>query len=228
MKFSMIKSYLIIVLLVALCHTNSSAQESMIPDVSYTYLEKLINIAKEYYPSVKSIQSAKTIAKINLEKAQYSWFDALSFSYLYQPKTTFDISKPTFFNGYQVGFNFSVGALIQKPLLIKQAKEDFKIADNNVLENDIAITNEVKQKYFSYIQALTVLRMQSKSVQDAESMFKSIQYKFEKGEENFQNYSQASINLTNLKQGKINFEGSLLKAKSDLEALLGEKLENIN
>ncbi|MDB5011839.1 MAG: TolC family protein [Daejeonella sp.] len=224
----MIKSYFIIALLIALCTTECSAQESMIPDVSYVYLEKLINIAKDYYPTMKTLQNQKKIAEINLKKAQYSWFDALSFSYLYQPKTTFDISKPTFFNGYQVGFNFSVGALIQKPLLVKQAKQENYIADNNVLENDIAITNEVKQKYFGYIQALTVLRMQSKSIQDAESIFKSIQYKFEKGEENFQNYSQASLNLSTLKQGKINFEAAFLVAKSNLEALLGEKIENIN
>ncbi|MDB5119539.1 MAG: TolC family protein [Sphingobacteriales bacterium] len=228
MRFNMFKSCIALLILVAFCNTKTSAQESMIPDVSYTYLEKLINIAKEYYPTVKNYQNQKNIAEINLKKAQYSWFDAFSFSYLYQPKTTIDISKPTFFNGYQAGFTLSVGALIQKPLLIKQAKQENQIADNNILENDIAITNEVKQKYFNYIQALTILRVQTISVQDAESMFKSIQYKFEKGEENFQNYSQASINLFNLKQGKINYEGALLKAKSDLESLLGEKLENIN
>jgi len=228
MRCNMVKILVLVLFILAFCSITTNAQESMIPDVSYTYLEKLVNMAKEYYPTAKTVQNQKNIAEINLKKAQYSWFDALSFSYLYQPKTTFDISRPTFFNGYQIGFTLSVGALIQKPLLIKQAREENHIAENNILENDIALTNEVKQKYFSYIQALTVLRVQTVSVQDAESMFKSVQYKFEKGEENFQNYSQASINLYNLKQGKINFEGSLLKAKSELEALLGEKLENIN
>ena len=209
-------------------NTTTNAQESMIPDVSYVYLEKLINIAKEYYPTVKSFQNQKNIAELNIKKAQFSWFDAFSFSYLYQPRTTINIINPSFFNGYQVGFTLNLGALIQKPLLIKQAKQENYIADNSILENDIALTNNVKQKYFKYIEALTILKLQNKLVQDAESMFKSIQYKFEKGEENFVNYSQASIQLANSKSLKVNNEAMYLIAKSDLEALLGEKLENIN
>ena len=219
---------LIICIVSLFIYTQANAQDTMIPDVSYTYLERLISIAKENYPTVRSMQSRKEIAELNLKKAQTAWFDAVSFSYLYQPKTTIDITKPTFFNGYLIGLTLNLGSLIQKPILIKQAKQELNIAGNENQAYDISLTNDVKQKYFRYIQALTNLRLQTKAVEDAEGIYKTIQYKFEKGEENFVNYSQASLNLTNLKQSKINLEGNFLIAKSDLEALLGEKLENIN
>ncbi len=200
----------------------------MIPEVSYTYLERLISIAKENYPKVKSLERKKNIADLNVHKAKFSWFDVLSFSYTYQPKPTLNIINPTFFNGYQAGVSFNVFGLMQKPILVKQAKEESKISQFDIAEYDILLTNDVKQKYFKYIQALTTLRLQTKSVQEAESIYKSMQYKFEKNEESYVNYSQASLILSNSKLVKITSEANFLMAKSDLEALLGEKLENIN
>jgi len=228
MRFKMVKNLIVVLFLFVFGNKTTNAQESMIPDVSYTYLEKLISIAKENFPRVKSLENKRNIAALNLSRAKYSWFDVLTFSYTYQPKPTLNIINPIFFNGYQAGVSFNVYSLIQKPFLVKQAKEESKIVESDILEYDIFLTNDVKQKYFKYIQALTILRLQNKSVQDAESVQKLIQYKFEKNEESYANYSQASLILSNSKVIKISSEANFLIAKSDLEALLGEKLENIN
>ena len=59
------------------------AQESMLADVSYPYLEKLVAAAKENYPKMKTYNHTIKIAKMNVSKAKLDWLNILSFIYLY-------------------------------------------------------------------------------------------------------------------------------------------------
>lgn len=206
----------------------ANAQETMVTEISYPFLEKLINTAKENYPRMKSYQSKVNFAKGAISKAKLSWFDAFTFSYIYQPNNTLNLIDPTFFNGYQAGITLNIGTVIQKPFNVKQAREEFKIAENDQQEYDLTLTTEVKRRYFTYIQALISLRVGTKSVQDAESILKSVTYKFEKSEETFDNYNKTLLTVSTLIQGKIEAEALFFIAKSSLEELLVEKIENIN
>lgn len=218
----------IILLILCLCfYYTSSAQESIIYHVSDTFLQKLIDTAKENYPRLQVYNKRIENAQIEVNRAKAGWFDAFNFSYLYSPNNTTTIVDPNLLNGYQVGMFINVGSLLQRPADIKKAKTDVAISKAEKEEYVLNITALVKQRYYLYIQALSVLKLKAQALTDVESTVQQIKYKFEKGEETLESYNKDLVSYEDRIQGKMEAESSLLIAKSNLEELLGTKLENI-
>lgn len=204
------------------------AQESMMPDVSYEYLDKLVATAKANYPKMKAYDHSIRIAELAVQKANLDWLNILSFIYLYNPAAnTTPGTTNAFLSGFQAGFSLSIGTILQKPGEVKTAKEELKIATLSQDEYNLSLEAIVKQRYFAYVQALTLLNWRTKDLQNAETTLKDIKYKFEKGEETFENYNKAQTFYSSGVQGKISAEGTLLQARSSLEEMLGAKLETI-
>ena len=202
------------------------SQESMVPNVSYTFLEKLIIAAKSNYPKYKTFEKRNEIAELNVTKAKMDWFSLFTLSWIYSPTDATNIAAPSL-NGYQIAISTSFGNMLQKPNQIKNAKKELEIAKLNQEEYDLNITGTVKQKYFLYVQQLTLLNWRIKALEDAETVVKQIRYKFEKGEESFDNYNRVLGNFTSAVQSKIESEGAFLTAKSGLEEIVGSRLEDI-
>lgn len=74
-QHSPIKWVALLVILVFCLSKQSTAQESMMPEVNYSFLEKLIDTARKYYPQVKIAQKKLEIAKIAVKKSQLDWFN---------------------------------------------------------------------------------------------------------------------------------------------------------
>lgn len=203
------------------------AQVSLIDDVSYVYVEKLIAVAKENYPRVKTINSRIAIADAALTNAKISWLSPLSLSYVYSPDLTLNLAQPTFFSGYQIGFQMNLGTILQTPGNVKRAKEERNIEILNRDEYYLTLITEVKTRYFSYLQALKNLKLLSQSILDAQSLLTMMKYRFEKGEVSFQDYNTASTAFVTSNAAKIESEANLLKAKASVEELLGIKLEEV-
>ena len=203
------------------------AQESMMPDVNYVFLQKLIDTAKAYYPKMKAYQKRIQIAADNIKKEKRGWGEFVNFSMSYSPSNTVTATGLTL-SGYQIGFGFNIAAVLQRPFIIKQAKNELAIAKLDIEEYHLNIEAEVKRRYFAYIQQRAVLKSQSSTVIDLSSVVKQSKYRFEKGEESLENYSKAIIALTGQKQIVIAAEGAVLTAKSTLEEILGKKLEDIH
>ncbi|MBC7651357.1 MAG: TolC family protein [Deinococcales bacterium] len=202
------------------------SQESLMKDIDTTYLRKLIDTAKTYYPKVKSFNHSLVIAEENIKKAKVSWFDLITFSYSYSPSNTTTIVNPTL-SGSQVGLYFNVGNLLIKPHNIKQAKEEFAIVQLNKEAYILNIEAEVKARYYRYVQQVNVLKVQQESALDLETLVKQAKYKFEKGEEKLENYSQIIVQYNEQRQIILTIEGAVLTAKSSLEELICKKLELI-
>jgi len=195
--------------------------------VSDSYLQKLIDTAKENYPRMQVYNKRIENAETEVKRAKAGWFDALSFSYLYSPNNATTIVNPTLLNGYQVGMFVNFGALIQRPSEIKKAKTEVAITQAEKDEYVLNITALVKQRYYLYIQALSVLKLKAKSLTDVEGTMQQAKYKFEKGEETLETYNKDVVSYEDRMEGKMEAEGALLIAKTNLEELLGTKLENI-
>jgi outer membrane protein TolC len=230
----------IILLLLFLCLWNHSqaqqtavsreatpTQESMLYNISDSFLQKLIDTAKKNYPRLQVYNKRIENAQIEVKRAKAGWFDAFSFSYLYSPNNTTTIVDPNLLNGYQVGMFVNVGSLLQRPSAIKKAKTDVEINKAEKSEYVLNITALVKERYYLYIQALSVLKLKAQTLMDVESTMQQVKYKFEKGEETLDAYNKDLVQYEDRVQGKMEAEGSLLIAKSNLEELLGTKLENI-
>jgi outer membrane protein TolC len=219
------------------------AQATIIPDINDAYLEKLIATAKANYPRMKTLQNRLEIAKGNVGRSKLSYLDALTFSYVYQPNTTFNLNtlqpgntdgsvsgtnnRSSIFSGTQFGLFFNLGAYLQKPYTVRQSKQELMIANNDIAEYNLTLATLVRRRYYQYIQRVGALKLQSQAAIDAESVLKDTRYRFEKGEETMDNYTKARIALVQQNQSKITAEADLFLAKADLEELLGEKLENI-
>lgn len=203
------------------------AQETMLTEVSYTYLDTLIKIAKQNYPKIKVFDKKVTIAEKNVGRTRVSWLDAINVAYLYNPNNTFNVARPTFFSGFQTGISLNVGLLLQKPYLIKIAKNELDISRYEREEYNLNIEALVKERYFLYKQNQTILKARMQNAQDAESILKAARYRFEKGEETLQNFNIALMALSTQNQGKIEAEAQLLIAKAYLEEIIGKKLENM-
>ncbi|MDD2792823.1 MAG: TolC family protein [Sediminibacterium sp.] len=203
-----------------------SAQESMIPELSYPFLEKLIFTARENYPRMKANQHRVRFAELNLKKNKLSWFDFFSLSAFYSPSTSVTLTNATL-TGVQIGLFINFSSIIQKPTMIKQSREELAIAKYTYDEMGLSVENMVKERYFKYIQYMTVLKLRSQAVIDAEALYKQIKFKFERGEDTFENYSKSLIQFVDNKQRLVETEGMLLISKSNLEEMIGKKLEEV-
>ncbi len=218
------------ILLLCLTGVPCSAQESLMQDISWPYLEKLIATAKEAYPKVKTFDTRIDIARAGVTKAKMSYFDIISLSYLYNPSNSGLVNpnlNTNFLYGYQLGLFVNIGGILQRPFIVRQAKEEKKLAEQEKEVYDLSIEAEVQKRYFMYIQELSILRIHAQSLLDAESLLKHTRYRFEKGEEHLDAYSKILIMFADHQTQKIKAEAAVLIAKSSLEELLGTKLETI-
>ncbi|PKK35690.1 MULTISPECIES: TolC family protein [unclassified Siphonobacter] len=213
------------------------SQNSMMQDISYPYLEKLIAVAREKYPKSKMYNSRIDAANAVIKKNRLSYFDALSFTYLYSPNNSVTLinqnpSQPSgstrnLLNGYQLGLVVNAGALLQKPALVKQAKAEQEVVVYERDAFDLTLKADVEQRYYIYVQRKAILRTKIQALLDVESMLKDVKYKYEKGQETLESYNKMLLMISDHTQGKMTAESEMLVAKSRLEELVGEKLENI-
>ncbi|RCH55132.1 hypothetical protein DJ568_08045 [Mucilaginibacter hurinus] len=207
------------------------AQESIINEVSDVYVDKLVNAAKANYPRYKIFKHRIDIAKANVSIASLSVFDALTVSYIYQPNqnTIIDPVNPTtsYFKGFQAGVFLNLGQLLRVPVNIRRAKSDQRIAESEQAEYDLTIGAEVRRRYYTYLQRVAQLKLQSRTIIQSENALKDAEHKYRRGEVTFDSYNQTQIQYTEHIQTKIEAEGNVFIAKAALEEMLGDKLENI-
>jgi len=223
------KMSLIVIILFCIGSSKSSAQDSIIPEIDYKTLEKYIAAAKENYPRREIIGLNVEKAKADVPIATLGYLDMINGSYFWRPqnRSAIDPNNPYVVNGFQLGINVSLGAVLQRPFLVKKSKYDRKIAELEAEDFDRKLANEVKGKYYDYIQQVTQLKINAQSVQDSKNVADNLKYKFEKGEVTLDVYNQSRISQSAANTAKIQSEISYLKAKDSLEEIIGKKLEEI-
>lgn len=217
----------ILSLFVLIIADRAFSQETMFQDLSYPYLEKLIATAKKNYPQMKILREQSDIAWSTFHQSSFSWFDGFSASYIYSPESTVNIAAPTVFKGYQLVATISLGTLFEKPYTIHNARMAAKIADDQIAEYNLTIEANVKRFYFAYIEAQADLRNKVNAVQDATTGVNQLKHSFEKGEVSYTVYNEALTNLYNQNSFRVQAELAVFTAKTNLEELLGTKLESI-
>ncbi|MET0391851.1 MAG: TolC family protein [Chitinophagaceae bacterium] len=225
-----IGSYLLplYLLLVSFAAKAQPATTSMLQDISYPRLDTLVELAKKNYPRIKYYEQVVLTARTNVKRAQMDWFDIFTFTYLYSPNNNNTVlANPSFLNGYQVGFVVNLGDLLQKGLLLKQAKQELKVREYERDEYYVNLAALVRERYFRYLQQLNILKVRADVALDAESNAQAFKHKYELGETTLDEYNKALVNLSDRVQLKIEAEGTMLMAKSALEELVGKKLEEV-
>lgn len=214
-----------------LSFTKVRSQRSMMDEISVPYLDTLIQIAKDNYPRVKIHTKQIDIAKKNLNKIRLSWFDGLGIYYLYLPPNiaggSATVNPTTNRSGFQLGFSFNIGSLLEKPAQIKAAKGDRDVAKLEKEEYNLTLEADVKERYYNYILQLTLLKQRTQLALDAQTLLTSVRNKFERGQETFESFNRTQVFYNQQNQDKINTEAEMLITKAHLEELLDKKLEDI-
>jgi len=203
------------------------AQETIFKDLSYVYLEKLIDAAKQNYPHVKAMDHQVNIAKSTFHQSNFGWLDAFSASYIYNPQGYLNLTTPTLQRGYQLVATVNLGMLFERPYTIHNAREAVVVAEQQKAEYLLTLEAQVKRAYFAYIEAQAELRSRVNAVTDATNAVKNLKHNFEKGETSFQVYNEAVTNLNNQNSYRLQAELAVFTAKTNIEELLGDKLESI-
>lgn len=232
MKFKKSVLLSLVLMLALISSTKTIAQESVLSEVSYLYLNKLIATAKENHPRLKVFSSQVSAAKHDLSGVKASWLEPFSFQYVTrsndQPNTTpVNITTADVLSGYQFGVAINPGSLLQKPSQVKKARDQVRIAELNQEEYNLTLEAEVKRRYFIYLQYKTVLLPATNAYLDAESNLKALRLKYQRSEITFEAYNAVSSAFNQAAQARIQAEVNLLTAKSDLEELTVRKLEEI-
>jgi len=228
------KNYALLLALLCLFALKSSAQESIIGQINYTTLEKYIQAARDYYPKRKIQEAQTTIAKTGVTTANLSYLDIISASYFYRPgdKTAISVpgsinANPYVFNGVQLGVGLNLGTFLQKPFLVKRAKAEYRVAKLQQEDFDITLENEVKRKYYIYIQSLSELKIKTQTAQESRVVADNSSKRFSKGEVSLDEYNMSRRILADANTDQIATEVLFLTSRDELEALIGKKLTDI-
>lgn len=210
------------------------AQESIIGEVNYKDLEKYISLARQNFPRKKILDNRVVSAQTAIPINTLSYLDIFSASYFYRPDNNPVITtpgnpaaNPYSVNGFQLGVNLNLGAFLAKPYMGKRAKAEYKIAQLEAEDYGNTLVVEVKKRYYTYIQQISQLKINTQSVQDNKNVADNLKYKFEKGEISLDTYNQSRINLSSALTSKIQSEVNLLTAKDALEEIIGMRLSDV-
>ncbi|RYE29716.1 MAG: hypothetical protein EOP48_32440 [Sphingobacteriales bacterium] len=226
------RTFLIIISSLTPLVLSAQQQQSILPDISYLYVEKLIAAAKENYPRIKSLTSQVEVAKQDLNAAKISWLDPFSFQYVgrnnqNQTPPVVNVTNNDILTGYQFGVSFNPGSLFAKPSNIRKAKEQINVAKYTKEEYLLTLEAEVKRRYFSYLQAQKSLAPFNSSLLDAETNFNATKIAFQRAEVTIAQYNSASTTYYSAVQAKLQAEMAFLSSKALLEELTVKKLEEI-
>ena len=207
------------------------AQDGILSEISYLYLNKLIAAAKENYPRIKNFNSQIAAAKNELSGVKISWLEPFSFQYVSRSNRAssnlVNVTTADILNGYQFGIALNPGSLLAKPSQIKKAKEQVKIAQYEREEYFLTLETEVKTRYYTYLQAQKAIIPANNAFLDSENNLKAVKAAFEKAEMTLQDYNTASIGYNQAYTNKLLAETAYLTAKASLEELTVQKLEEI-
>lgn len=210
----------------ALFTMKASAQETIIDEINYTQLEEFIALAKANYPKNKIVALNEKLAKGNIRTETLGFLDMFSASYYYRPndKAAINPDNPYIFNGIQYGIGTSLGALVERPFRIKEAKLRHQIAIEVSLDYEKTLTQEVKNRYYTYILQLKELKLKTQAVQDAKGIADDVATRFQRGEIELEAYNSSKSNYNSAISTKIQTEVAYLTARDELESVIGQKV----
>jgi len=220
------KAILVLILISAILAPSVKAQETVMDEINYNQLEKFIQMAKDYYPQRKILAEQESQAKNSLTMSSLSYLDLFSASYFYRPenKQALNPENPYITNGVQFSVNMNLGSYLQKPFQSKNAKANLEIAKLEKQIYDTQLEKEVKNRYYNYVLQLKELKLKTIAAQDVSSNVQDITNRFERGEITLEEYNSGRAALSEVGSTKIQTEVSYLRAKDDLEEIIGTKL----
>lgn len=212
------------------------SQESIIQDIDEPLLQKYISLATINYPLKKVSDATLEKSKAQVSIASLSVLDIFNAGYFYSPQKNEGLiyapggsgaNNSIVMQGFQFGANVNLGNLLSKPGIIKAAKADYKIARAQSEDYNRILANNVKLAYYDYLAAKKQLELSILAAKDLKSILANAQAQFQNGTVTIDVYTAAKSASISADAGTLTAEVAYLKAKNNLEDLIGEKLEKV-
>lgn len=220
------KVILVLILISTILAPNVKAQETVMDEINYNQLEKFIQMAKDYYPQRKILAEQESQAKNSIVMSSLSYLDLFSGSYYYRPekRQALNPENPYVTNGFQLSVSFNLGSYLQKPFQSKNDRSNLEIVKLERQMYDTELEKEVKNRYYNYILQLKELKLKTEAAQDVNTTVQNMTSRFEKGEISLEEYNSGRSALSEAGSTRMQAEINYLRAKDDLEEIIGTEL----
>ena len=230
------KTKFLLFLIINFMSVTAFSQESIIQDIDEPLLQKYISLATINYPLKKVSDATLEKSKAQVSIASLSVLDIFNAGYFYSPQKNEGLiyapggsgaNNSIVMQGFQFGANVNLGNLLSKPGIIKAAKADYKIARAQSEDYNRILANNVKLAYYDYLAAKKQLELSILAAKDLKSILANAQAQFQNGTVTIDVYTAAKSASISADAGTLTAEVAYLKAKNNLEDLIGEKLEKV-
>ncbi len=204
-----------------------SSEEILSDSAGQAFIEKLVEIAWNYYPQNKVYISRVSIANENLTQTTWNWLNNLNLTYQYNPNFGSSPNDGSIVPKFGIGVSVNVGSIILAPSRVAQAEEELIIAKANLETQKTFIRAEIKKRFANYIRALDLVKVRTQAANDSESSYELVKKKFENGEVSLEILNQALRTVTDNQERRVTSVGDLLYHKATIEELIGVPLESV-
>jgi outer membrane protein TolC len=132
-----------------------------------------------------------------------------------------------FFPRYNFYLQLPLSTVLQLPHTKKAAVSKTRQAEERVNMAKLDIRNRVLKLYSDYKTAETIVNLRKQTVDDEDSNYLLIEQRFKNGEASVEDYLAAQRNRNELRVELAQAQNGFQKAKLDLEAVIGVKLEDV-
>jgi outer membrane protein TolC len=231
------KKLLFLILFIISAVLGINAQQSIISDIDSVLLNKYIKLALQNYPLKKAADATLEKARIQKTVAAVGLFDMFNAGYFYSPTKNDALviipgggsngSSNIVTRGFQFGINMNLGNFLSKPALIKSAKTDYIIAQEQNKDYKNVLVNNVKGRYYAFLSARKMLELRALAAADLKAVFTNAQNQFKNNEVSIEVYTSTKNSLVEAEASSLSAEVDYLKAKNELEDIIGTRLENV-
>lgn len=223
-----------IILVSSLLSVHGIAQNSTNLPVDTTDLSTLIDLALENNPLVK--QNKIELEKLEMQRnyVNNNWLNLFTISgnlnelSLKQTLGETENTNNQFFPRYNFGVFLRLGAVSEIGQQKKLFTKDIQAA---IEKNEFSrgeIENEVKQLYYNYLMNREKFYLKRSFQELATASFNTTEKRFSEGDVELNDFYQAREDYFNFRLDVLNAEEAYLRAKANLELMIGVTLESLN
>jgi len=192
-----------------------------------TIAERLVAMAIENAPEIKSAQNLATASKYAYKRQKTEYLDIITIRGNVN-EFTINPDKDNFQNlypRYNFGIVFPLGIFVNLPKQTKAAYYQYQAKEEDANTETKEMRKQVLSLYHDYVMNLKLKDIQTKIVNDYELMNSKYEDKFKSGQLSLEDFTNANMQYYNAITRQAGIERDLGVTKAGLEALIGMNLD---
>lgn len=190
----------------------------------------LVQLAWRNTPTSKSLDYKVNIAEEEIKNRKLGWASAVGINLGLTQNQAVDSlgvgATPNFFSPrVSVGATVNILPLLVTPGRVRMAREQLKIAKNDIDFEKLKTRAEVNRRYEAYLLTLEVLKVRVQMNEDANSNYKLLLELFKNNEVSFKDYNDAYIAYYKAQEEKLEATANVKLAVISIEELIGVDFE---